>query len=186
MPPVPGQQPVPHWFTTKVRITLAACVVLALGLGVLGAMGVFWLGRSGTPSDGDCLYLTREGGGKLAYHRVGCRSDSATYKVDDSYSGTFRCGSGDYVRFQITGTRATATRTLCLALNVTTGECLRDVDDEAAIAKVSCGDPAAQERAQVVAGSAGEDACGEKAEKVLTYQGPPRRTVCLLKTGENI
>ena len=66
MPPVPGHQPIPHWFTTKVKITLVACVVVALGLGVLGAMGIYWAHRSGPPSNGDCLYLTREGAGKLA------------------------------------------------------------------------------------------------------------------------
>jgi len=185
MPAAPGQAPIPHWFTVKVRITLVACVVAALGLGALGAMGIYWIGSNGPPSDGDCLYLTREGGGKLAYHRVGCSYDTATYKVDDSYRGSFRCGSGDYVRFQISGTGSASDRTLCLALNVDTGDCLRNVDDEATIGKVSCTDPAAEERAEVLSGLGGEDACGE-AEKVFTYSGPPRRTVCLAPPGENI
>ena len=105
--------------------------------------------------------------GQVRLHRVGCSYDTATYKVDDSYRGSFRCGSGDYVRFQISGTGSASDRTLCLALNVDTGDCLRNVDDEAAIGKVSCTDPAAEERAEVRSGLGGEDVCGE-AEKVLT------------------
>lgn len=185
MPPVPGGQPIPNWFTTKVKITLAACVVLALALGSLGALAIYWADRSGPPGEGDCLYLTRESVGKLAYHRVGCGTDSATYKVDASRTGTSSCTSGDYVRFQIAGTAATARRTLCLALNVSTGDCLRDVDDQATIGKVSCNDPAAKERAEVISGYGSEERC-EDADQVLSYPGPPRRTVCLAPPGENI
>ncbi|MEU4251320.1 hypothetical protein AB0F15_28300 [Amycolatopsis sp. NPDC026612] len=180
MPPVPGQRPIPHWFTVKVRILLVACVVVALGLGSLGAMSIYWLERSGPPSNGDCLYLTREGAGKLAYHRVGCGADNATYQVENTYRGAIACASGDYVRF-----RLGAGQTLCLALNVKAGDCLRDVDDESAIGKVSCTDPAAQERVEIRSGFARDDEC-EGADKVLSYSGPPSRTVCLSKAGENI
>jgi hypothetical protein len=180
----PRQEPgIPHWFTTKVRVTLAVCVVAALGLGVLGAMSIFWVHRSGPPSDGDCVYLSREAGDQLTYHRVGCGEDRATYKVDGSYRGTFRCGSGDYVRFRIDSSGTD--RILCLALNVDTGDCLRDADDETAIAKVSCADPAAEERVVSVSGYGSGDAC-DGTERALTYSGPPRRTVCLTPTGENI
>ncbi|MEU7789605.1 MULTISPECIES: hypothetical protein [unclassified Amycolatopsis] len=183
MPPVQGQPAIPHWFTVKVRITLAACVVLALGLGSLAALGINSLGGSGTPSYGDCLYLTRESGDRTAYHRVGCGADSATYKVENVYRGAISCASGDYVRFRV---GSGSSQTLCLALNVKSGDCVRGVEDETTITKVSCTDPAAQDRVQVVSGFGDEDACGENADKVLMYQGPPRRTVCLVKTGENI
>ncbi|MEV4057240.1 hypothetical protein AB0J55_39055 [Amycolatopsis sp. NPDC049688] len=184
MPPAPGHQPIPHWFTTKVKITLIACVVAALGLGSLGALGISWAIRSGPPSEGDCLYLTREAAGKLAYHRVGCTAVDATYQVDRSYSSTLTCPSDGYVRFR-TSAGSGAGRTLCLALNVRTGDCLRDVDDEATIAKVSCTDPAAKERAQVVDGYSHGEAC-ENADDVRVYYGPPARVVCLLPPGENI
>ncbi|MEV6648598.1 hypothetical protein [Amycolatopsis sp. NPDC051371] len=186
MPAAPGRPPIPHWFTTKVKITLAACVILALGLGSLGALTIYWAGSSGPPSDGDCLYLTRESGGKLAYHRVGCGTDSAAYKVEDSYRGSARCSLGDYVRFQITSTGSSTSKTLCLALNVSTGDCLRDVDDQATVGKVSCNDPAAEERVEVFTASFGsEDVCDD-ADKVLMYGGSPRRTLCLRPPGENI
>jgi hypothetical protein len=184
MPGAPQRPGIPHWFSTKVRITLIACVVVALGLGSLGALSIVWIHQSGPPSEGDCLYLTRESGGKLAYHRVGCGEDRASYTIDDSRLGSSRCGTGDYIRFQIDGGSGPS-RTLCLALNVDTGDCLRDVDDETTIAKVSCTDPAARERAEVVSGYGGEDSC-EGADQQFTYAGPPRRTVCLTPAGENI
>jgi hypothetical protein len=185
MPGAPRRPGIPHWFSVKVRITLIVCVVVALGLGSLGALSIVWIHQAGPPSDGDCLYLTRESGDNLAYHRVGCGENSATFKVEDSYRGAFRCSGGDYVRFQITGTGSSTERTLCLALNVDPGDCLRDVDDEAAIGKVSCTDPTAQERVEVLSGYGRDDKC-EGADKVLTYVGPPSRTVCLIQTGENI
>ncbi|KDN23525.1 LppU/SCO3897 family protein [Amycolatopsis rifamycinica] len=184
MPPVPGRQPIPHWFTTKVRITLVACVVAALGLGALGALGFAGLIRGGSPSDGDCLYLTREGAGKLAYHRVGCNANNATYKVENVYRGGIACAPGDYVRFRL-GSGTGSGRMLCLALNVKAGDCLRDVEDESAISKVSCTDPAAQERVEILSGFDRDDKC-EGADDVFTYSGPPARTVCLIKTGEHI
>jgi hypothetical protein len=189
MPGAPQRPGIPHWFSVKVRITLIACVVAALGLGALGASSIVWIHQAAPPSDGDCLYLTRESGAQLAYHRVGCGENSATFKVDDSYRGTFSCGSSDdYVRFQISGSGSSTDRTLCLALNVSTGDCLRDVDDDVAVGKVSCTDPTAQARVEVVSGygvTDPEDACGD-AEKALKYSGPPRRIVCLSQTGENI
>lgn len=181
MPPAPGQQaPVPHWFTPKVRVTLVACVVAALGLGALGALGISGLSRAGTPSNGDCLYLTHEAGGKLAYHRAGCGSDSATFKVESTYRGALPCGSGDYVRF-----RLGSGQTLCLALNVRSGECVRNVEDETTVDKLSCADPAAQERVEILSGFGRDDEC-TGADKVLSYSGPPSRTVCLVRAGENI
>ncbi|NBH07803.1 hypothetical protein [Amycolatopsis sp. SID8362] len=184
MAPVPGQPAIPHWFTVKVRITLAACVVLALALGSLAALGLNSLGGSGTPSDGDCLYLTRESGDRTAYHRVGCGSDSATYKVDRVYSGSSSCPSNGYVRFKTT-TGSGSGRTLCLALNVRTGDCLRDIDDDVKVTKVSCADPAATERVQVLTGSRDRTDC-EDADEIRVYTGPPIRLVCLAPAGENI
>jgi hypothetical protein len=184
MPPVPGPPPIPHWFTTKVRITLVACVVVALGLGVLGAMGVYWAGRNGPPSDGNCLYLTREGAGKLAYHRVGCTANNATYKVETAASRNSTCSSNGYVRFRTTS-GSDSGRTLCLALNVRTGDCLRDIEDEVAIAKVSCSDPAATDRVEVFSRSRDDKQC-EDADDIRIYYGPPMRVVCMLPRGENI
>jgi hypothetical protein len=182
MPAAPGQAPIPHWFTVKVRITLVACVIAALGLGSLAALGISRSGSYGTPSSGDCLYLTREGGDDLAYHRVGCSSNSATYKVENNYRGAIACASGDYVRFRLSSGTG---QTLCLALNVRSGDCLRDVDDESTIGKVSCGDPVAQERVEILSGYGRDEEC-EDADKVLSYAGPPSRTVCLIKAGESI
>lgn len=183
-PPPPGGAPIPHWFTVKVRIVLAVCVVAALGLGALGAFGISRLASSGPPGVGDCLYLTHETGGKLAYHRVGCASDRATYQVENTYREDLSCSSSGYVRFKAT-TGSGAGRTLCLALNVRTGDCLRDVEDEVAIAKVSCADPTATERVEVLTHARDGEGC-EGADQVLIYHGPPFRAVCLTPRGQSI
>ncbi|MGW5720661.1 LppU/SCO3897 family protein [Amycolatopsis sp. NPDC003865] len=180
MPLAPGQRPIPHWFTPKVRAVLIGCVVLALALGSLAAWGISQAGRYGTPADGDCLYLSRESGDRIAYHNAGCSSDRATYKVENKYRGAVSCASGDYVRF-----RLSAGGTLCLALNVRSGDCLRGLDDETTVAKVSCTDPTVQERVQILSGYGREDDC-ERADKVLSYGGPPSRTLCLAPPGESI
>jgi hypothetical protein len=182
MPPVPGQRPIPHWFTPKVRTTLIVCVVLALALGSLGAWGLSRIGSTGTPSDGDCLYLSRESGDRIAYHHVGCSSDRASYQVENTYRGAIACASGDYVRFRL---GSGAGETLCLALNVRSGDCVRGLDDETTVTKVSCSDPAVQERVQILSGYGREDDC-ERADKVLSYAGPPSRTLCLAPPGESI
>jgi len=183
MPPSPAPVRPTSWFTPRVRIVMAGCIVLAAGLGVLSAFGVTQLGNSGTPGTGDCLYLTQDRVGQT-YHRVSCSNDQAMYKVDDWLVGSGSCSSGDYIRFQVLGSGKNS-RTLCLALNVKSGECLRDVDDRARISKVACGDPAAQDRVYVIDQSEAQDRC-DGADQAFSYSGPPGRTVCLLATGEHI
>ncbi len=106
------------------------------------------------------------------------------YKIDDWRLGSGSCGSGDYLRFQVLGS-SDRSRTLCLALNVRSGECLRDVEDHARISKVACGDPAAQDRVYVIERAEAQDRC-DGADQAFSYSGPPGRTVCLLATGEHI
>ena len=183
MPPSSSAGPT-SWFTPKVRIVMVLCIIGAAGLGVLAALGVTKLGNSGTPGTGDCLYLTQDSVGQT-YHRVACSSDQAMYKVDDWMLGSSSCSPGDYLRFQVLGGTSRNTRTLCLALNVSSGECLRDVDDHARISKVACGDPAAQDRVYVIEQPEAQDRC-DGADQAFSYSGPPGRTVCLLATGEHI
>ncbi|MGW4483277.1 LppU/SCO3897 family protein [Amycolatopsis sp. NPDC004368] len=188
VPPRPGS-PRPLSSTTKVLV--AAGIVVALGVGVLAAFGVAAIARSaGTPVAGSCLYLSDETGGAQNYHGVSCSEQRATYRVDVVETGSSGCHGGDYVRFQLfRGTSSSRTasprETLCLALNVSSGDCLRDVDDDAEISKVTCSDPDAEARAVVHPGEGDEDTCGTD-DKVRVYTGPPERTVCLQPAGENI
>ncbi|HWD04295.1 MAG TPA: hypothetical protein VG674_17795 [Amycolatopsis sp.] len=185
----PGLPGAPGRLSGTVKALIAAAIVLALGLGVLAAFGVAAIARSSSgPVAGSCLYLSDVGRGSQSYHGVSCSSRSATYRVDDVEAGTASCHGSDYVRFQIFGASSramTPRETLCLALNVTTGDCLRDVDDEAAVSKVDCGDPNAVARATVHDGRSDGDSCGE-SDTALIYTGPPARTVCLSPVGENI
>ncbi len=183
MPSGPAPVQRTSWFTPMVRIVMAGCVIAAGGLGVLIALWITDFRTTGTPGTGDCLYLTQQGVGQ-SYHKVSCSNDQAMYKVDDWLTGTSTCGAGDYVRFQVLSSGKNA-RTLCLALNVKSGDCLRDVDSDAMINKVSCTDPTAQDRVHVIDQADAEDRC-EDADQVFSYPGPPGRTVCLLPTGEHI
>ncbi|GAA3555455.1 hypothetical protein GCM10022222_43830 [Amycolatopsis ultiminotia] len=179
----------PKGVSGKVKGLIAGGVVLALGLGVLAAFGVASIANSDeSPSSGTCLYLSEAGDDTQSYHRADCSDRSATYRVDKIVRGSSSCRGEDYVRFEIFGSgRAsrTAQRTLCLALNVSSGDCLRDVDDEATISKVACDDPDAQARAEVHRGQRSGSSCGEDST-ALVYAGPPVRTVCLQPTGAHI
>jgi hypothetical protein len=184
--PVPGR---PGPLSTKVKAALGGAVVVALGLGSLAAFGVAAIARSaGPPSAGSCLYLSDETLGTQSYHGVGCSEQRATYRVDNVVKGSSTCHGGDYVRFQVfsgssRSSRSTPDETLCLALNVSSGDCLRDVDDEASVRKVTCTDPTAEARASV---HDGDDSQCDAAATALAYAGPPARTVCLVPAGENI
>ncbi|MBB4687953.1 LppU/SCO3897 family protein [Amycolatopsis jiangsuensis] len=197
-PPAPNPFQPPGHFSSpgprrrlsgKVKGLIAGAIVLALGLGVLAAFGVGAIARSaGPPSAGSCLYLSQAGLDTQSYHDAACSDSRATYRVDDVIRGRSSCHGEDYVRFEIYGTSRTSRtpqRTLCLALNVSNGECLRDVDDESSISKVACSDPSAEARAVVHNGKRSSRSCGEE-DAVLVYAGPPVRTVCLQPTGENI
>jgi hypothetical protein len=183
MPDAPGAAgtAIPHWFSVKVRITLIVCVLCALGIGALGALGIAAIGRNTAPSTGDCLYLTKESAGSEAYHRVSCSAQNAVYKVDDTSYSEFGCGYGDYVQFEVS---SGTSRTLCLALNVQSGDCLRSVGDNTAVNKVSCADPTAEDRVEVLSGLNSREDC-VNAEKTFQYS-TPRRLVCLVPAGENI
>ncbi|GAA4537323.1 LppU/SCO3897 family protein [Amycolatopsis samaneae] len=181
---VPARRPV----STRAKVLIGAGLVVALGAGSGAAFGVAALVRlSGTPVAGNCVYLTDEASGQQAYHGVTCSEQRATYKVDNVVSGPSTCRGGDYLRFRIYGTTGSknASKTLCLALNVSSGDCLRELDDDVRISKVSCTDPAARARATVHFGSSSEDGCGAE-EDALVYAGPPARTVCLSPAGQSI
>lgn len=182
-PPTPFPKPSPLSVLAKVSIVLG--VVAALGLGSLAAWGISQSDGGGTLKAGKCLYLADESGGQ-SYNTVSCTSNRATFRVDQVRTGASECRGADYVQFELYGSSSDrkAKSTLCLALNVETGDCLRDVVHETRIAKVRCSDIGAEVRAVVMLGSS-ETSCSSD-DTALHYAGPPERTVCLRPTGENI
>ncbi|RJQ79821.1 LppU/SCO3897 family protein [Amycolatopsis panacis] len=185
-PPAPIRPP---GVSGKVKGLIAGAVVLAVGLGVLAAFGVAGIVRSaGPPVAGSCLYLSDAGADTQSYHGADCSDSRASYRVDNVVRGRSSCEGQDYVRFEIYGsarTLRTPQETLCLALNVSNGECLRGVADETSISKVACSDASAEARAEVHAGQKSDKACGQDGTP-LVYAGPPVRTVCLKPVGKNI
>lgn len=190
--PLP-QQPVqggPKRVSGKQKGLFAALVVVALGLGTLGAFGFAAVVRSaGPPVAGSCLYLTSLGSRTQTYTGADCSDRAATYRVDTVSKGRSSCRGEDYVPFELyssaRSTTSRPTQTLCLALNVASGECVRDVSDESKVGKVACDDPKAEARAVVHDGAKSASSCGEK-DLSLVYAGPPVRTICLQPTGASI
>ncbi|MEV7555944.1 hypothetical protein AB0N89_40540 [Amycolatopsis sp. NPDC089917] len=182
-PPTPFPKPPPISVLAKVSIVFG--VIAALGLGSLVAWGISQSGRFATVEAGKCLYLTDEAGGGQSYTTASCSSNRATFRIDDVRPGSSECRGSDYVQFELYGSSSSkrAEKTLCLALNVDSGDCLRDVVHETRIAKVRCTDIGAEARAFVMSGSSA-DCLSDDTE--LRYIGPPARTVCLRPTGENI
>ncbi|WP_033295327.1 LppU/SCO3897 family protein [Amycolatopsis jejuensis] len=179
----------PKALSDKMKALLAGLVVAGLGLGCLAAFGVAAIARqSGPPVAGGCVYLSAVGSDTQSYHSADCADQRATYRIDNVAKGRSTCRGKDYVRFELyksTRTTGTPSQTLCLALNVKSGECLRNVSDEATVSKVACNDPAAEARAVVHDGQRSSSSCGDK-DLPLVYAGPPVRTICLQPTGENI
>ncbi|PKV93728.1 hypothetical protein ATK30_4583 [Amycolatopsis echigonensis] len=198
MPPIanpyqpPPRQPVqrgPKRVSGKLKALFAALVVVALGLGTLGAFGFAAIARSaGPPVVGSCLYLSSLGSETQTYTGADCSDQAATFRVDAVSNGRSSCRGEDYVRFELyTSARSTSkpSETLCLALNVVSGECVRDVSDESKVGKVACDDPKAEARAVVHNGTRSASSCGDK-DVSLVYVGPPVRTICLQPTGASI
>ncbi len=183
-PPTPFPKPRPISVLAKVSIVLGA--VVALGLGSLVAWGLSQAGGHTAVEAGECLYLTDEAGGSQSYTTAGCTSARATFRVDDVRPGSAECRGSDYVQFELYAGASSrkAKSTLCLALNVETGDCLRDVVHETRIAKVRCTDISAEARVVVTRGASESDCPSD--DTALHYTGPPERTVCLRPTGENI
>ncbi|MFD2474903.1 LppU/SCO3897 family protein [Amycolatopsis silviterrae] len=184
--PVPGG---PKRVSGKQKALFAALVVVALGLGTLGAFGFAAVVRaSGPPVAGSCLYLSSLGSETQTYTGADCSERAATYRVDTVVKGRGSCRGEDYVQFELyLSTRSTTrpTQTLCLALNVASGECVRDVSDESKVGKVACDDPKAEARAVVHDGERSASSCDDK-DLSLVYAGPPVRTICLEPTGASI
>ncbi|MGW7534504.1 LppU/SCO3897 family protein [Amycolatopsis sp. NPDC054798] len=190
--PLP-QQPVqggPKRVSGKQMALFAALVVAALGLGTLGAFGFAAVVRSaGPPVAGSCLYLSSLGSETQTYTGADCSDQAATFRVDTVGTGRSSCRGEDYVRFELylssRNSTSRPTQTLCLALNVVSGECVRDVSDESKVSKVACDDPKAEARAVVHDGERSADSCEDK-DLSLVYAGPPVRTICLKPTGASI
>lgn len=182
-PPTPFPKPRPLSVPAKVSIVLG--VVAALGLGSLAAWGISRSSGFAAVEAGKCLYLTDEAGGNQSYTTAGCTSSRATFRIDEVRTGSSDCRSADYIQFELYASSSSkrAEKTLCLALNVETGDCLRDVVHETRIAKVRCTDISAEARATVMSGSS---AVCMPEDTELRYTGPPVRTVCLRPAGENI
>jgi len=182
--PPPFPKPPPLSVLAKVSIVIG--VVAALGLGSLVAWGISQAGKFGEVEAGKCLYLTDEAGGAQSYTTASCTSSRATFRIDSVRPGSAECRGEDYVQFELydSGSSRKAKSTLCLALNVETGDCLRDVVHETRVAKVRCTDISAEARVIVMRGSS-ETVCSSD-DTALHYTGPPERTVCLRPTGENI
>jgi hypothetical protein len=182
MPPPPPVRRV----ATATKVWIALGIVLALGLGSLGAFGIAAVGTFASgPVAGSCLYLSDAGSGSQTFHKLDCGDDRATYRVDYVRGAYSSCSGTDYVRFRLYDSRGRAESSLCLALNVKTGDCLTNVEDETAIAKVGCGNTHAEARVTLHEGVSSKAICKD-TDLPLVYQGPPERTLCLLPTGENI
>jgi hypothetical protein len=160
---------------------IVVAVLAALGVGSLGAVAIFAIaGAVGGPAAGDCLHITQGSG----FERLSCRDSQAVFLVETRQEGGSTCPSDDYTRLRVTendGTRYT----LCLALNVSTGDCLTAIADDTKIAKVGCRTSQAEANVEVQTGDH-RDACEELGGAGLLFEGPPVRTVCLTEVGESI
>jgi hypothetical protein len=179
-PGMPGVPQAKAGLSTAAKIGIGVAIVLFLGfagLGVLLLVG-FRAAMAG-PEVGDCVRITKDDPTRGGYERLTCSSPRAVYKVESRPSGAASCPSGDYAEFELLA-RGDGSRlsTLCLALNVRSGECLSSPEDRVSLHKTSCGGVDANVEAHVHTGVANPDLC-ESSDAPVLYSGPPVRTVCL-------
>jgi hypothetical protein len=173
---------------TRVGIVISAVAALVIGAGASFAVFTFFHAVRDIEA-GDCVHLTGVVAGD--FERVPCRSANAAFRIErkTTSAGSGTCPGEDYTRFfynKSNGYDDSSDRvTLCLALNVTDGECLNSIDDKTAILKAPCGTPEARVKAAVHSGSTDSGSCGDD-DLALVYDGPPARTVCLRELGLSI
>jgi len=188
LPLYPGPPPAPPGkkLGAAAIVGIVFAVLVSLGVGSLAAVGFFRVVESvAVPKVGDCLHITADSSENSDFEKLPCQDRRAMYLVEQRTNGSSACAGADYTRFRIYDDKSDRL-TLCLVLNVTSGDCLGSVEDLVDIAKVGCTSGQAQAKVVVHAGVADEDSCDAADAIALVYQGPPVRTVCLLDPGESI
>jgi hypothetical protein len=176
---------------TRVGIVISAVAALVIGAGASFAVFTFAHAVKDI-AVGDCLHITSVVAGEGDFERVPCRNANAAFRIEKKTTSmdSTNCPGEDYTEFvYYSGSGsgyASDPVALCLALNVTDGECLNSIDDKTKILKVTCGTPVAQVKVAVHDGTTNSGSCGEDALAALVYDGPPARTVCLSKVGTAI
>lgn len=167
-------------------VGIVFAVLMALGVGSLSAIGFLAVVESvASPTVGDCLRITDASRDSSDFEKLPCQDNRAVYLVEQRANGSSSCVGVDYTRFRIYDKNSDRL-TLCLVLNVASGDCLGSVEDQTKITKVSCTSGRAQAKVAVHAGVADENSCESPDAVAFVYQGPPVRTVCLLNVGESI
>lgn len=167
------------------KVGIVVVVLVSLGLGALGGLAFSVLIKpTAAPKVGDCLRITDTNQSHGAYALLSCRDSKAVFQVEKMAPVT-SCARGDYTRFRITDA-SRGRLTLCLVLHVSTGECLGSIEDQTKIEKTSCSSRRAEMSVSVHDGVTGEEDCEQLDDMTFRYAGPPPRTVCLHRVGENI
>ncbi|WP_370944980.1 hypothetical protein AB5J62_38620 [Amycolatopsis sp. cg5] len=162
----------------KVGIVLGVVVafLLSFGVSMLFFRVVTIASDVGT---GDCLKLqSGTGGHDFDYRKISCSRDEAVYRVEARVSSGASCPRGDFLKVKTATNHNQPLSTLCLALNVDTGDCVRNADGEAAAERISCAARGAESRAIVHRYAAEPDLCSS-GDHILVYEGPYERTICL-------
>ncbi|RZQ61790.1 LppU/SCO3897 family protein [Amycolatopsis suaedae] len=160
----------------KVGIAIGT-VALTVGLTAMAVVFALEMKRVGSPEVSDCVRILDDSGERSEFSTVDCDDDAAIYRVEAKPEPGMPCPDGDYVEFELL---EKPVRSLCLALNVSDGDCLSEITDTTRTTKVACGEVRAESRVTVHRDVQARDVCGPK-ETGFAYLRPAR-TVCLTPT----
>ncbi|RMI33514.1 hypothetical protein EBN03_10360 [Nocardia stercoris] len=164
---------------------LAVVLVIGLKLGIAGGVaGIFHIVDNKTSdaalaSVGDCVQVTDKSLTTVKVTTLGCGDPAASYKVGARIGNAGgSCPDGDYIK--ITDTNLGNDYLLCLALNVTTGDCVQDEATKTPV-KVACGPAATYKVGPVVTGATDRSVCGPGSDDTNTmfYPKPNPVVMCL-------
>ncbi|SDX05790.1 hypothetical protein SAMN05421504_102171 [Amycolatopsis xylanica] len=177
-PPVPEVEIKRLATGAKIGITLGVvfAFLLSFGVSMLFFRVVSVASAVGT---GDCLTLkSGTDGHDYDYRKTSCSRDEAIYRVEARVFPGASCPAGDFLKVKTATDHSEPLSTLCLALNVDTGDCVRNADSETAVERISCAARGAEVRVIVHRYSVEPDLCSS-GDHIRVYEGPYERTICL-------
>ncbi|GAA4852301.1 LppU/SCO3897 family protein [Saccharopolyspora rosea] len=165
--------PRPHGRPRRPGRVIGSAVYLgALAIGLVIAVGAYFMFSTGTPEAGRCVDVVDAETASPSWELAACGSPESDFTIAEVIAGSARCPDVYATLSQRSGTR------LCLVPDVAAGDCLNIPLGVGVETKVPCSDSDAAAQVTTVAHDArGEADCAPDSEQYTVYP-EPATTIC--------